>query len=78
MSTIGAAPPMAGAEAELDTARELAGLSRRAVVVHDIQFPSRGNADHVVVGQSGVFVIETKWTARRESSAGVAVFALVR
>ena len=63
VSVIGAAPRMAGAAAELETARALSSLSRRAFVAHDVQFPARGNADHVVVGQAGVFVVETKWTA---------------
>jgi Nuclease-related domain len=30
--------------------------------VHDVHVPNRGNADHVVIGRSGLFVLETKYT----------------
>jgi len=48
-----------GAEAELETARMLALLPSGFVVVNDLQFPGF-NVDHVVVGPTGVWVIETK------------------
>jgi Nuclease-related domain len=54
-----------GADAEVDTADELAML-QNYFVVHDVHFSNRGNADHVVIGQSGIFVLETKYTNRSD------------
>jgi hypothetical protein len=51
-----------GAEGEEATAADLAPLERRGfVVLHDWKPPgSRANIDHIVVGPTGVFTIETK------------------
>jgi hypothetical protein len=51
-----------GAEGERRTAAVLAGLASRGyVVLDDLSIPgSKANIDHVVVGPSGVTVIETK------------------
>jgi hypothetical protein len=50
-----------GAIGEQATATLLAGLPDRFVVLHDRQIPgSQANIDHVVVGPTGVFVVETK------------------
>lgn len=48
-----------GAEAELETARMLALLPSGFTVVNDLEFPGF-NVDHVVVGPTGVWAIETK------------------
>jgi len=52
----------AGAEGELETSKLLAALEDRDFeVLHDLRIPgSRANIDHVVVGPTGVWVIETK------------------
>jgi hypothetical protein len=53
-----------GAAAEVATARLLVRLPRRFVVLHDRRAPgSQGNIDHIVIGPSGVWVIDSK--ARR-------------
>jgi hypothetical protein len=53
-----------GANAEVATARLLARLPRGFVVLHDRRAPgSPGNIDHIVIGPSGVWVIDSK--ARR-------------
>jgi Nuclease-related domain len=51
-----------GAEGERRTARLLAPLERHGYkVFHDLALPgSAGNVDHLVVGPTGVFVIDTK------------------
>lgn len=50
-----------GAEGEQATARLLAALPRRFVVLHDRRLPGRrGNLDHVVIGPSGVWVVDSK------------------
>jgi hypothetical protein len=50
-----------GAEGEVATAMLLARLPRRYVVLHDRRIPgSRANIDHLVVGPTGVWVIDTK------------------
>lgn len=50
-----------GAEGEAMTARILARLPAGYVVMHDLPMPrSRANVDHVVIGPTGVFTIETK------------------
>jgi hypothetical protein len=53
-----------GASAEQVTARHLAHLSsRRWSVWHDLRVPgSRANIDHVVIGPTGVWVVDTKST----------------
>jgi Nuclease-related domain len=54
-----------GARGEVAVAKELRPLEADGyVVVHDVSTP-RGNIDHVVVGPTGVFVLETKaWRGR--------------
>ncbi|MDQ6617465.1 MAG: NERD domain-containing protein, partial [Actinomycetota bacterium] len=50
-----------GAEGEVATAQLLARLPRRFVVLHDRrQLGARGNLDHVVIGPSGVWVVDSK------------------
>jgi hypothetical protein len=50
-----------GAEGERKTARALRGLdSSRWLVVHDVPC-ERGNYDHVLVGATGVFLLDTKY-----------------
>lgn len=50
-----------GAEGEVATARLLAELPRRFVVLHDRRSPGgRGNVDHIVIGRSGVWVVDSK------------------
>jgi hypothetical protein len=53
-----------GAAGEEATARELERLPvRRWVVRHDLRIPgSRANLDHLVIGPSGVWVVDTKTT----------------
>jgi len=58
-----AARLQAGIAAEEEVARELAGLSSDYVVLNDVMLRSGSGAceaDHVVLGPTGVFVIETK------------------
>jgi hypothetical protein len=50
-----------GAIGEEATARYLSDLPPAFIVLHDRRIPeSRANIDHIVVGPTGVFVIETK------------------
>lgn len=50
-----------GAEAEVATARLLADLPKSYVVLHDRALPGQpGNIDHLVIGPSGVWVVDTK------------------
>lgn len=59
-----------GAAGELATAEILSRLpSRRWVVVHDLALPgSRANVDHLVIGPTGVWVVDTKaYRARVEA-----------
>lgn len=50
-----------GAEGEEMTARTLAKLPAGYVALHDLRIPgSRANIDHLVIGPSGVFTVETK------------------
>lgn len=53
-----------GAAGEQATARLLGRLPGRAWSVwHDLRVPgSRANIDHVVIGRTGVWVVDTKWT----------------
>ena len=65
-----------GAHGERRTARLLDRLTRDGYVVfHDLAVPgSPANVDHLLIGPSGVFVIDTKqWTGQvRQSSDGLA------
>ena len=50
-----------GSEGEVKTAKTLDRLGEEFVVLHDRRIPrKRANIDHIVVGPSGVFVVETK------------------
>lgn len=50
-----------GAEGEQLTARILSRLPDGYVVLHDVPMPrSRGNIDHIVIGPTGAFTVETK------------------
>jgi hypothetical protein len=50
-----------GAAGELATARLLATLPRRYIVLHDRRIPGRlANIDHVVIGPTGVTVVDSK------------------
>lgn len=51
-----------GADGEDETARALAMLPPEYVVRHDLRWPGRprANIDHVVVGPTGVFVVDSK------------------
>jgi hypothetical protein len=50
-----------GAEGERVTGRELDRLPDGFRVLHDLRIPgSRANVDHVVIGPTGVFVVESK------------------
>jgi hypothetical protein len=48
-----------GAAGELETAKTLALLPASFTVINDVEFPGF-NVDHVIVGPSGVWAIETK------------------
>jgi hypothetical protein len=56
-----------GARGERRTARQLDRLARQGwVVFHDLAVPeSRANADHLVIGPAGVFLVDSKnWRGR--------------
>jgi hypothetical protein len=56
-----------GARGERRTARQLTRLARRGwVIFHDLALPgSRANIDHLVIGPSGVFLVDSKnWRGR--------------
>jgi len=55
----------AGAAGEDVVANTLAEIESDHIVIHNLPLPGRGDADHVVVGPSGVVVIETKYLAGR-------------
>jgi Nuclease-related domain len=61
-----------GAAGERRTARLLRRLARDGFVFHDLAAPgnSRANVDHLVIGPSGVFVIDSKqWTGELRQGA---------
>jgi hypothetical protein len=64
-----------GADGEEATARALSSLPADVWrVFHDLRWPGRprANLDHVVVGPSGVFVVDTKaWSGRITTEGGV-------
>jgi hypothetical protein len=63
-----------GAAGERRTADRLATLPAGWVVLHDVRWPGRrfANIDHVVVGPSGIFVIDSKnWSGRVTLRDGV-------
>ncbi|HSH58149.1 MAG TPA: NERD domain-containing protein [Acidimicrobiales bacterium] len=50
-----------GQEGEVRTGRALDALPQGYIVLHDLRMPgSRTNIDHVVIGPTGVFTVETK------------------
>lgn len=64
-----------GAEGERRTGAQLAGLEGRGwAVLHDLHWPGRpfANIDHIAVGPTGVYVIDSKnWSGRVEVCGGV-------
>ncbi|MFT3712214.1 MAG: nuclease-related domain-containing protein [Archangium sp.] len=64
-----------GAESEEAVGRELAKLGSQWVVVHDRMIGRRWNADHVVVGPPGAFVLDTKFRSGdvKTSKRGIVV-----
>ena len=64
-----------GAEGEEATGEALTGLVPTSwVVIHDVAWPGRklANIDHVVIGPSGVFVIDSKnWSGQITVEGGV-------
>lgn len=60
----GTGPTMAGELAEQWTVDELKDLLQHGHrLVNHVVIDGRGDADHVLVGPAGVFVLETKWSA---------------
>jgi hypothetical protein len=65
-----------GADGESETAALLSRLPRRWVVLHDRAMPaSAANIDHLVIGPTGVWVIDTKTTRARMRVRGGEVWA---
>jgi hypothetical protein len=64
-----------GADSEEEVGRELARLPKGWFVRHDIMIGRNWNADHVVVGPPGVFVLDTKYRTGdvRTTKAGIRV-----
>jgi len=68
-----------GAAGEEETGRILARLSPDFSVLHDRRIPlSQANVDHIVIGPTGVFVIETKRYSGRLTVHGAEVFVAGR
>jgi hypothetical protein len=60
----GTGPTMAGELAEQWTAQELRPMTKHGYhLANHINVDGRGDADHVLVGPGGLFVLETKWSA---------------
>ncbi len=60
----GTGPTMAGELAEQWTVEELKDLLEHGHrLVNHVVIDGRGDADHVLVGPAGLFVLETKWSA---------------
>lgn len=60
----GTGPTMAGELAEQWTVHELHDLLAHGYrLVNHVSVDGRGDADHVLVGPGGLFVLETKWSA---------------
>lgn len=64
----------AGAVGENIVADALARLGNDHVLIHNLPLDGRGDADHVVVGPSGVVVVETKYLAGRVVCQGGGVW----
>jgi hypothetical protein len=61
-----------GADAEVVVAQLLRGLPKEYHVFHDLVFEGF-NIDHVVIGPTGVFIVETKSHRRKVSAKGEAL-----
>jgi hypothetical protein len=60
----GTGPTMAGEYAEQWTAQELRSLLDHGYrLANHVDVDGRGDADHVLIGPGGLFVLETKWSA---------------
>lgn len=60
----GTGPTMAGELAEQWTAQELRPLQDHGYrLANHVSIDRRGDADHILVGPGGLFVLETKWSA---------------
>jgi hypothetical protein len=60
----GAAPQLMGLQAEAWTAQEFRILRRKDWrLINGLQLRGEADIDHIVVGPSGLFVVETKWSA---------------
>ncbi len=60
----GTGPTMAGELAEQWTAQELRPLEKYGYrLANHVNIDFRGDADHVLIGPAGLFVLETKWSA---------------
>lgn len=60
----GTGPTMAGELAEQWTAQELRAMTDHGYrLANHINVDGRGDADHILVGPGGLFVLETKWSA---------------
>jgi len=61
-----------GAVGEVAVARVLGDLSTEFVVLHDLNIPgSKANVDHLVIGPTGVFMIDAKcWSGRLTAGDG--------
>ncbi len=75
-----------GSQAEKLIAQSLQNLNDNYFLINDMKLPeSRGNIDHIVLGQNGIFVIETKnysgkiicngdeWIRHYESGLGISM-----
>lgn len=60
-----------GAAGEIAVARVLGDLAAEFVVLHDLNIPgSKANVDHLVIGPTGVFMIDAKqWSGRLTAGA---------
>lgn len=66
----GTGPTMAGELAEQWTAQELRHLEAHGYrLANHVNVDSRGDADHVLIGPGGLFVLETKWSATEWSES---------
>jgi hypothetical protein len=75
----GTGPVMAGESAEQWTVEELKDLLEHGHrLVNHVVVDGRGDADHVLVGPAGVFVLETKWSATPFTPQGRWIGEVVR
>lgn len=55
-----------GAEGEELTSSVLRPLRRHGWrVVHDVEYPGRGNVDHLLIGPGGIIAVDSKYTSER-------------